>query len=237
MDSFYSAASGLTYSPVVNSAFSYSNADYMRYGGTSFGGALLVAKQALAANQGTRFIHVEQGGWDLHQNIYDKLANPKGNLYVLASIIDNAAASADQRFESRGDVGFDHDRDGGRVRANSRCVKSSRRPRPLAAGSSRCSPAPGSKAEKPSGPPLPTVDPYRSIRAGRKGRDIKPEDIEATIYSAMGIDWDVCELQRSIPPRIRVRSSVAPTASTFRSTSCGTESIKPLRAVALYLDR
>jgi hypothetical protein len=78
MDSFYSAAMGLTYNQVVNNAFSFSNADYMRYGGTSFGGSLLVAKQVLSANQGTRFIHIEQGGWDLHQNIYDELRTQRG---------------------------------------------------------------------------------------------------------------------------------------------------------------
>src|SRR5437899_3051855 len=37
---------------------------------SGFGDACLVASQVLAANQGTRFIQITQGGWDMHTNIY-----------------------------------------------------------------------------------------------------------------------------------------------------------------------
>jgi uncharacterized protein (DUF1501 family) len=187
MDSFYSAASGLTYNPVVNNAFSYSNADYMRYGGSSFGGSLLVAKQVLSANQGTRFIHVEQGGWDMHQNIYDKLANPKGNLYVLASIIDNAVPVLIGDLKAAGIwdstmivmVG----EFGRTVGALNPAAGRDHWPQQFVMFGGA-----GIKGGKTIGTTASdggsTVDPGWS-----QGRDIKPEDVEATIYSAMGIDW------------------------------------------------
>ena len=69
-DQFYSPAQGMMYNPTVTNAFQYSAADSTRYGNTSFGNACLIAKQVLAANQGTRYIEITQGGWDMHQNIY-----------------------------------------------------------------------------------------------------------------------------------------------------------------------
>src|ERR1051326_8323118 len=73
-DAFYSAAKGMMYNPAVTQAFTFSAADSTRYGvnntGTSFGNACLVAKQILAADQGTRFIQISFGSWDMHSDIY-----------------------------------------------------------------------------------------------------------------------------------------------------------------------
>jgi hypothetical protein len=55
-DNFYAAAQGMMYNAAVTTAFSYTTADSARYGNTSFGNACLMAKQVLAANQGTRYI-------------------------------------------------------------------------------------------------------------------------------------------------------------------------------------
>ena len=70
MVDFYGQAKALVDSPTVNNLFSWSAADFARYGSTSFGGAALVAKQLLAANQGARYIQLTVGGWDNHSNIY-----------------------------------------------------------------------------------------------------------------------------------------------------------------------
>ena len=87
-DAFYNSAKSLTYNSVVNQAFGYSAADSARYGGTSFGNACLIAKQVLAANQGTRFVQITFGSWDMHQDIYGQ-QNPKGNnLYTLCPQLD-----------------------------------------------------------------------------------------------------------------------------------------------------
>ena len=74
-EDFYESAKGLMYNPVVDSAFKFSADDAARYGGTAFGASCLVAKQVLAANQGTRYVQITFGGWDMHQNIYSAAAN------------------------------------------------------------------------------------------------------------------------------------------------------------------
>ena len=88
-DQFYSAAKGMMYNPVVTSAFKYSAADSARYGSTSFGNACLLAKQVVAANQGTRYVEITVGGWDMHQNIYAANQLPQ-----LAGQLDNALSAA-----------------------------------------------------------------------------------------------------------------------------------------------
>ncbi|HEY2013310.1 MAG TPA: DUF1501 domain-containing protein, partial [Bryobacteraceae bacterium] len=86
-DQFYSAARGIMYNPVVTNAFKYTAADSARYGGTAFGNACLLAKQTLAANQGTRYVEITVGGWDMHQNIYTP-----NQLPLLAGQLDNAVS-------------------------------------------------------------------------------------------------------------------------------------------------
>jgi uncharacterized protein (DUF1501 family) len=153
MNDFYSAAKGLMYNPTVSKAFGFTAQDSLRYGNTGFGNACLVAKQVLAANEGTRFIQITLGGWDMHQSIYGLNGDPtKGtNIFTVGKL--SAAAGRDhyqQQFCLFAGAG----------------VKGGR-----AIGSTT---ADGSA----------TVDPGWS-----RARDIVPEDIEATIYSAMGINW------------------------------------------------
>jgi hypothetical protein len=88
-DDFYAAARGLMYNPVVNQAFAYTAADSTRYGSSATGNACLVASQVMKANQGTRFIQITSNdGWDMHQNIY--AAN---NLPARAKILDDALSA------------------------------------------------------------------------------------------------------------------------------------------------
>jgi hypothetical protein len=86
MNDFYGQARALVDSPSVNAYFGWSTADYARYGSTGFGGAALVAKQLLAANQGTRYIQLTMGGWDNHANIY----SPNAGLFSQMKTFDPA---------------------------------------------------------------------------------------------------------------------------------------------------
>src|SRR5262249_32469923 len=74
-EDFYEAAKQLTYNNTVDKAFQFSAGDAARYGNSAFGASCLVAKQALQANQGTRYIEISFGSWDMHQNIYSPAAN------------------------------------------------------------------------------------------------------------------------------------------------------------------
>jgi uncharacterized protein (DUF1501 family) len=83
------------YNPVVNQYFGFSTADSQRYGDASLrtttatGNAMLVASQVLKANLGTRFIQITSNdGWDMHQNIY-----AAGTLPAKAAILDNAVSA------------------------------------------------------------------------------------------------------------------------------------------------
>jgi uncharacterized protein (DUF1501 family) len=68
---FYSAGKAMMYHPTVVRAFQYTDDERAPYGQTTFGDALLVARNLVAANKGTKFVHVTYTGWDMHSNIYD----------------------------------------------------------------------------------------------------------------------------------------------------------------------
>lgn len=181
-DNFYQAAQGMMYNAAVTSAFSYSSADSVRYGNTSFGNACLVAKQVLAANQGTRYIEITQGGWDMHQNIYQSAQLPALTKLLddgLSAMIDDLKASgafAETLIVMQGEFG--------------------RTVGPLTGAQGRdhypqqfvvfagAGVKGGSVIGTTDATGSATVDPGWS-----RARDVKPEDVEATIYSAMGIDW------------------------------------------------
>ena len=179
---FYSDARDLMYNPIVNRAFQYSTADRARYGNTGFGDACLLAGQVLAANQGTRFIQITEGGWDMHQNIYAATGLPaKGKLLddglsaLLADLKSNGLLNetlvvmAGEFGRTVGPLTAARGRDhyvqqfamfaGGGVKGG------------RAIGATNAS---GSDTAE-----------YGWAR----DRYVRPEDIEATIYSALGIDW------------------------------------------------
>ena len=181
-DQFYTQAKGLTYNPVVTKAFSFTAADSARYGSTGFGNACLMANQALSANQGTRYVEIMLGSWDMHQNIY--AAN---QLPALTSTLDKGLGQLITDLKANGL--FDETlivmcgefgRTVGRLTgANGR----DHHPQQFAffaGGGVKGGRAIG--ATDASG--ANTADPGWS-----RNRDVKPEDIEATIYSALGINW------------------------------------------------
>jgi hypothetical protein len=87
---FYSAAQGLTYDPVVNQALGFTATDSARYGSSNLGNACLVAAQVIKAQQGTRFIQITSAdGWDMHQAIYA----PGSGLPAKGQILDNAVSA------------------------------------------------------------------------------------------------------------------------------------------------
>lgn len=181
-DQFYTAANGMMYNPTVTKAFSYAAADSTAYGNTSFGNACVLAKQILASNQGTRYIEITLGGWDMHVNIY-----AQNQLPTLAKTLDNGLSQliADLKSEGLLDstmivMAGEFGRTVGKLTG---AAGRDHLPQQFAffAGAG----VTGGKvigATDPTG--ANTVD-YGWSRQ----RIIKPEDIEATIYSAMGINW------------------------------------------------
>lgn len=93
---FYNAARAMVYSPAVTEAFQYTDAEREPYGRTTFGDAMLVARNLIRANKGTRFVHVTFGGWDMHANIYQGNAS----LYNRCPVLDNGLAQLIQDLDA-----------------------------------------------------------------------------------------------------------------------------------------
>jgi uncharacterized protein (DUF1501 family) len=147
---------------------------------------LLVARNLVRAKLGAVFISVTQGGWDLHAQQFNKAANV--NLYRLTNDLDRSLANLIMDLKASGDLastlivvlgefgrtpGPLNSRDG---RDHYRAVMSAM----MIGGGIR-----GGRA-------IGTTDPTGSfiVETGwSRDRSIYVEDITATIYSALGIDW------------------------------------------------
>ncbi|MBM3726131.1 MAG: DUF1501 domain-containing protein [Acidobacteria bacterium] len=186
-DKFYQSAKGLMYSPVVDTAFRFTPAESARYGNSGFGNACLVARQVLAANQGTRFIQITLGGWDMHNDIYGA-QNPNGsNIFTLGRTFDNGLATLLGDLKSSG------------LLSETLVVVAGEFGRtvgPLSGAAGRdhflqqfCAVA---GAGVKGGRSIGSTNASGSATATHgwsRNRDVRPEDIEATIYSALGINW------------------------------------------------
>ena len=89
MADFYSSARQLMYDPAVTNAFRFAASDQVKYGNTAFGNACLTARNVLWANLGARYVQVTLGGWDNHQNIYA----PNAGIYPSARQLDIGLAN------------------------------------------------------------------------------------------------------------------------------------------------
>ena len=180
MDGFYGNASSLMYNDSVQSAFAFAASERAPYGTTSFGDACLVATKVLRANLGTRFVQITLGGWDQHSNIYNALPGLATTFdRGYAGLLDGLAASGilDQTLivvagEFGRTVGPPNNQAGRDHFLQQFAL--------FAGAGVHGGRAIGSTDATGSA----TVDPGWS-----RNRDVKPEDIEATIYSAMGINW------------------------------------------------
>lgn len=70
MDGFYQQGRSMMYNPEIDTIFKYTTAESTLYGSSGFGNSCIVARNLLKANQGTRYIQLNIGGWDNHSGIY-----------------------------------------------------------------------------------------------------------------------------------------------------------------------
>ena len=183
MASLNIAARLLMYNSAVDNVFTFASTERARYGNSSFGNACIAARNLLGARLGTRFIQISIGGWDNHVNIYQ----PNAVLAAAAKQFDTGLGTLITDLKAGGlldstlivamgefgrTVGPLNSQ-GGRDHYLQQSV--------LFAG-----------AGIHGGRVIGSTDTLGGVTAepGWSGnRDIKPEDIEATIYSALGIDW------------------------------------------------
>ncbi len=85
MGDFYERSKGMMYNPAVDAVFKFTTADQTRYGNNGFGNSCIVARNLVKADAGTRFVQLNLGGWDNHSNIY---AGPNDGIYRPAKQLD-----------------------------------------------------------------------------------------------------------------------------------------------------
>jgi len=200
-DSFAQRAEKLIKSPQVAGIFQLNPEDRKRYGSTPFGDACLMARNMVSAEAGTRYILVNQGGWDHHGDIYgksDKSAmedrRMRGGLYSNCAELDPAFASLLKDLKSTkakdGRVLLDRTLvmvagEFGRTPGNLTDIKGRDHWPQVRCGLFAGAGVRGGRvigATDEQGGKIARFDWHKS-------RPIYPEDITATIYSTLGIDW------------------------------------------------
>jgi len=183
---FYQSARGLMYNPAVDKAFRYAAADSARYGNNAFGNALLTAKQVLEANMGTRYVQVTLGGWDMHNNIYTTQAG-QTSIFSLGKVLDDALSTLIDDLKASGQL---------QETMIVMMGEFGRTIGPLSATLGRDHylqqfvffAGGGVKGGRAIGATDATGG--STVEFGWSAeRDVRVEDVEATIYSAMGINW------------------------------------------------
>lgn len=183
---FYGTAKQMMYNPAIAQVFRYTADDEGRYGNTNIGRALINARNAVRANNGAVFINATQGGWDSHQQQFDRTYS--GNLYQLTNDLDRALGALIEDLKASGDFdrtilcamgefgrtpGALNSRGGRDHHKNAMGVL-------MAGGGVRGGQIIGEQS--PDGAVV--------VTPGWRGdRPIFMEDIAATLLSALGIDW------------------------------------------------
>jgi len=173
----------MMYNAAINSVFSFDQNTRIAYGNSSFGNACVCARNLLRAIIGALFIQISFGSWDHHGNIYA----PNTNLQLLSRQFDAGLSALisdlknDGSFDSTLIVAMgEFGRTVGPLNQNNGRDHHAQQAAMFAGAGIRGGRAIGQTNDLGDT----VVDPGFSA-----GRYIWPEDIEATIYSALGIDW------------------------------------------------
>ncbi len=177
------AARKLMYNNTVSSIFTFDSTERARYGNTGFGNACIAARRMLRANSGTRFIQITQGDWDQHEDIY----KPNAGHWNIAKQFDNAIAPLLADLQSDGLLNEtlvvcmgEFGRVPGNLNSGQGRDHYAQQAILMAGGGVQGGLVLGSTDKVGNA----TLDSGWSRK-----RDIRNEDIEATIYSALGIDY------------------------------------------------
>lgn len=177
---FYQQGRGMMFNAQVDRAFRYTNEESQRYGNSGFGNACLVASKVLAEKAGTRYIQINYGNWDHHDDIYDRLPAMAGALDKgLGTLIADLKANGlfnQTLLVIQGEFG----RTVGPLTSQDGRDHFLQQFAVFAGAGVKGGRAIGSTDAQGSA----TVDTGWS-----RNRDVVFEDIEATIYSALGINY------------------------------------------------
>ncbi len=188
--SYGMSARRLMYNTDVDRIFTFDQNERNRFGNTGFGNACIAARNLIRAGMGTRFIQISVGGWDNHAGIYTGAFNPTNNnalirqfdngLGTLIADLKESGHLNDTLIVALGEFGRT-------VRGRNGSLNDQQgrdhfvQQAALFAGG-------GVTGRKVIG--VTDAEGWDIVEPGWKAeRAIRTEDIEATIYSALGIDW------------------------------------------------
>lgn len=179
-------ARSLVYNDAVTRVFQFSSADDARYGGTKFARGLVTARNIVQSNMGAVFISATQDGWDLHARQFN--VQYGATIYSQTNELDRALGNLILDLRASGDLARtlivvmgEFGRTPGQLNSNDgrdhyAAVQSALMIGGGVRGGRAIGTTDGSGAQ--------ITDP------GWAGnRPIFVEDIVATMYSAMGVDW------------------------------------------------
>jgi hypothetical protein len=175
--------------------FRMSADEKQRYGENSVGLACLFARNLIEADAGTRYIHITHPDWDHHKNIFDH--NSKSNHYIRCNEFDRGMANLLRDLSSKKSP-----RDASKTLLDETLVlmvtEFGRVPGPLNGIAGRhhyneCYLSLAAGAGVKGGRILGKTDTAgeKVVETGWKFKKIQPrtENVYATLYSALGIDW------------------------------------------------
>jgi hypothetical protein len=192
-EDFSDTARKLLMDPRWPETFRITDDERKRYGNTSVGLSAALARNLLKQNGGTHYIHICHNGWDHHRDIWNKQA--KTNHYVLINEMDPALASLIE------DLSATPGSASGKTLLDETLVvcmgEFGRTPGPLNFMGGRdhhkhCFPAMFAGAGVKGGTILGASDErgYNCVETGWNHKEQpRIENVIATIYSALGIDW------------------------------------------------
>lgn len=183
MAAFNLSARKLMYNTAIDRVFNFDQNQRNAYGNTAFGNACITARNLLRAKMGTRFIQITFGSWDHHVNIYQ----PNANLQAMSRTLDNGLGPLiadlkqdglldDTLIVAMGEFG----RTVGALNATNGRDHFLTQSVLVAGAKVR-----GRRAIGATDPEARNI----TEPGWSQEREIRAEDIAATIYAALGIDW------------------------------------------------
>jgi hypothetical protein len=191
-NNYYSGAYEMMKRPDIGKILMFSDEDHKRYGSSSVGDACILARNLVAADAGARYMSVAHQGWDLHGKIYDK--TQKTNHYTLCRELDDCYSALLDDLATRKDKS-------GRTLLDKTLIvcmgEFGRTPGDINANKGRdhyryASTTVFSGGGVKGGRVIGATDDIggKVVQTGwDRKRSIYTEDIVATMYSALGIDW------------------------------------------------
>jgi len=189
MSSYYEGTWAMMREPRMAQILNVTKEERTRYGNSKVGDACLLARNLIQAEAGTRYVMVSHNGWDHHANLYDAKAHPQKCKELdacLSSLLEDLA----ERKHADGKTLLEKTLivclgEFGRAPGEPNLSKGRDHYPQVNFGIFGGAGIPGGRVLGASDAKGEAIVDF----GWHKKRPIYPEDLVATVYSALGIDW------------------------------------------------